>query len=110
MKKLGLVVSLILLAVPARAQEAAPAPESLMGLTGDDLRARFGDPRLVRTEHPGHFWQFVSEGCVLTLYLYEPPLGGIAKVEFAEARLLVEDPAIASPDKVDACLTTWGTP
>ena len=110
MKKLGLVVSLMLLAIPAWAQEEASVPASVMGLTGDDLRARFGDPRLVRTEHPGHFWQFVSEGCVLTLYLYEPPLGGIAKVEFAEARLLVEDPAIASPDKVDACLTTWGTP
>ena len=110
MKKLGLVVGLMLLAIPAWAQDAAPAPASVMGLTGDELRARFGQPRLVRTEHPGHFWQFVSESCVLTLYLYEPPLGGIATVEFAEARLLVEDPAITSPDKVDACLTTWGTP
>ena len=78
--------------------------QNLQGLSEQQVVDKLGAPGLKRTEHPGHFWQYANERCVLNVYLYEPDLGGEAKVDYAEARMRTDDPPSMSPDKVSDCL------
>ena len=75
---------------------AAPAPKpveaprrsgNLVGLTANELIARFGTPRLQVREGDGTKLQFMATACVLDAYLYPPPGGsGLARVTHVDAR------------------------
>lgn len=73
---------------PAIRPQAQPQQRGgLVGLSADELVARFGRPGFQVREGPGLKLQWSVPGCVLDTYLYPPPNGaGIARVTFAEAR------------------------
>lgn len=78
---------------PPRPTTAIPRPQpqpprgSLLGLSTDELVARFGRPGFQVREGPGLKLQWSVPGCVLDAYLYPPPAGaGVARVTYAEAR------------------------
>ncbi len=59
-------------------QSAAPAaearivnPQSLIGLSPDQVSDRLGTPELRRSEPPAEVWQYRTETCVVDLYLYD---------------------------------------
>jgi hypothetical protein len=95
------------------AQPAKPAvpdiatrAKGLLDQDADTVRARFGEPRLLRKEPPAQVWQYGDDGCVLLVILYEPKDGrGAPKVKYAEGRILPgRDAATGS-----SCLTTPST-
>jgi len=61
-----------------------PQPSSLIGARKGDLIARFGAPGLFRREPPAEFWQFVGDGCVLHVYLYENTVDRLYQVTHVE--------------------------
>ena len=64
-----------------------PESGSLIGLTANELGARFGQPRLQIREGIGTKLQFTTPSCVLDAYLYPPPSGsGIARVTHVDTR------------------------
>jgi hypothetical protein len=106
MRSLGMAALPLLLAactttaptgVPAPAQPLRPQSQAqpqqpqqrggLLGLSTDELVARFGRPGFQVREGPGLKLQWSVPGCVLDTYLYPPPSGiGIARVTYAETR------------------------
>jgi hypothetical protein len=79
-----------------------PTPDRLTGLTGDDLRAAFGVPALLRQEGPTQLWQYAGTGCVLHVFLSEE--NGVYRVKHAETR--IDDPAASPPP---TCVAWKGT-
>ena len=73
---------------PARpVVEEAPERGDLIGLTTDELRVRFGQPRLTIREGAGTKLQFATAACVLDAYLYPPASGsGVARVTHVDTR------------------------
>ncbi|MFM9862555.1 MAG: hypothetical protein ACKVRO_03010 [Micropepsaceae bacterium] len=80
-------------AVPAApAPTAAPAPSvapasntGLIGMTGDALRAAWGEPSMKRTEAGAEMWQYGGRGsCTLLVYLYANA-SSVMAVTLAEA-------------------------
>ncbi len=72
----------------ARPQPQSPPQRgSLIGLSVDELAARFGRPSFQVREGPGLKLQWAVPACVLDAFLYPPPGGaGSARVSYAEAR------------------------
>jgi hypothetical protein len=70
----------------------APTPEpvqrgGLIGMSVDELGARFGQPSFQVREGPGLKLQWSAPSCVLDAYLYPPQTGtGIARVTYVDAR------------------------
>lgn len=65
----------VVTAPPAVAPSAAPAvaasSNGLVGMTGDALRAAWGEPSLKRNESGAEMWQYGGHGnCTLLVYLY----------------------------------------
>jgi hypothetical protein len=88
--------------VPTPSQAPRPQPQlqqplqrgGLVGLSADELVARFGRPGFQVREGPGLKLQWSVPGCVLDTYLYPPPNGiGVARVTYAEARRPDGNPA-----------------
>lgn len=87
---------------PPVQQAPAPAPspkpvirdvdtraKELMDLDAESVRARYGQPRLLRKESPAQVWQYADDTCVLLLVLYEPKDGkGSPRVKYAQGRML----------------------
>ncbi|WP_404384468.1 hypothetical protein [Caenispirillum salinarum] len=62
-------------AEPAAAAVAVPPkrgklPEGMVGLSAEQLRARFGTPAEEIEETPGVTWRYRPEGCVLDIHLF----------------------------------------
>jgi len=80
----------------APAQPAKPAipdintrARELMDLDAESVRARYGQPRLLRKESPAQVWQYADDTCVLLVVLYEPKDGkGSPRVKYAQGRML----------------------
>jgi hypothetical protein len=49
---------------------------SLVGLTADEVRNRFGMPDVQRRENTAELWQYADAGCVLLVYLYGSSAAG----------------------------------
>lgn len=61
----------------------------LMDQDAEFVRARYGQPRLLRKEAPAQVWQYADEVCVLLVVLYDPKDGkGSPKVKYAQGRML----------------------
>ena len=68
--------------IEARARE-------LIDMDAESVRARLGQPRLLRREPPAQVWQYADDTCVLLLFLYDPKSGkGPARVQYAQGRML----------------------
>ena len=59
-------------------------PARLMGLDRDGLTAVLGEPALIRREAPAEIWQYLTEGCVFDVVLYDK--GRDYAVSYLEAR------------------------
>jgi hypothetical protein len=81
------------------ADAAAPSLSAFAGMSGDELKQRWGDPSLVRAESGAALWQFQRKGCVVLAYLY-PSASGRLETAYAEAR-----PGGDSVGAVNACMT-----
>jgi hypothetical protein len=58
-------------AAPQATNIAPAASTGLIGMTGEALRAAWGDPALKRTETGAEMWQYGGQGnCTLLVYLY----------------------------------------
>lgn len=72
----------------ARADPAAPPvdddPMQFMGLRGETVAARLGEPDLVRRDTGVEVRQFRGSACILDLFLY--PAGGALAVKHVELR------------------------
>ena len=96
MRFLPLVLILALAACAPRVQTPAPGPSPapvqrptglLIGLSANDLGARFGQPTFQVREGAGTKLQWSRNGCVLDAYLYPPDSGrGVERVTHADAR------------------------
>lgn len=96
------------LAAATPAQSPAPSAQStdigasasgpFAGISGDELKARWGVPNLMRNEAGAALWQFQGKGCVVLAYLYPSSRGGL-ETAFAEAR-----PGGDSAAAVNGCL------
>ena len=82
-----------------QSQSAAPArpvfptvetrAKELMDLDAESVRARYGEPALLRKESPAQVWQYADDACVLLAVLYDPKDGkGAPRVKYAEGRML----------------------
>ena len=61
----------------------------LMDLDEDEVRGRYGQPRLLRKEPPAQVWQYADDACVLLVVLYDPKDGkGRPKVKYAQGHML----------------------
>lgn len=54
----------------AEAPKRQRLPETLMGLSSDDIRARFGPPTALIEETPGITWRYRLPDCVVDLHLF----------------------------------------
>ena len=59
-------------------------PDQLMGLDRDGLTAVLGTPTLIRREAPAEIWQYLAEGCIFDVVLYQR--GADYAVSYLEAR------------------------
>lgn len=85
-----------------KVEQARPVPVTpqpvrqtggLIGLTVDELGARFGQPGFQVREGSGLKLQWSSSACVLDAYLYPPPSGGgVHRVTYVDARRPSGDP------------------
>ena len=81
----GAAITLVGCAAPAVRQPSAQAfpvapmglepsvmrpASSLLGLTADEVRNRFGMPDVQRRENTAELWQYADAGCVLLVFLY----------------------------------------
>lgn len=67
--------------------EAPRRSGNLVGMTANEMIARFGTPRLQIREGEGTKLQFMATACVLDAYLYPPPGGGgLARVTHVDTR------------------------
>ncbi|EKV28081.1 hypothetical protein C882_1082 [Caenispirillum salinarum AK4] len=57
-------------AAVAAAPKRGKLPEGLVGLSAEQLRARFGTPAEEIEETPGVTWRYRPEGCVLDIHLF----------------------------------------
>jgi hypothetical protein len=96
---------------PATADtSAAPADgvrvasgSSVTGMSGEDLRAAWGEPSLKRSDTGAELWQYSNASCTLLVYLY--PSAGTLTVSRAEAL-----PGGADEAAVTACAKAAGKP
>lgn len=72
--------------VPAATVQQPPQRGDLIGLSANELVARFGTPRLQVREGAGTKLQFLGSACVLDAYLYSPAAGGAQRVAHVDAR------------------------
>ncbi|MEQ7874802.1 hypothetical protein ABDK56_12450 [Sphingomonas sp. ASV193] len=98
MRRLLLLLPFALAACSSTPGEEAPSPATpapppsqrgeLIGLSANELAARYGAPDLQVREGDGTKLQFRSRNCVLDAYLYPPPAGvaGIARVSHVDTR------------------------
>ena len=93
-------------AAPNEAAPAAPVTGSLMGMSGETLRALWGEPSLKRTETGAEMWQYGGGGatCTLLVYLY-PSAANTLAVTHAEAV-----PGGADEATIAACAKAAGKP
>lgn len=60
-----------------------PDPAVLRGLSGDQVTRLIGRPRFRRAEDPAALWRYMSEGCVLELYMKaDGPVYRVVHFEF----------------------------
>jgi len=70
---------------PPSAANAPTANNGLVGMSGDALRAAWGEPSLKRAETGAEMWQYGGQGnCTLLVYLYSHA-AGVMTVTHAEA-------------------------
>jgi hypothetical protein len=68
--------------IEARARE-------LIDMDAESVRARLGQPKLLRREPPAEVWQYADDSCVLLLIFYDPKSGkGPARVQYSQGRML----------------------
>lgn len=48
-----------------------PKPEELLGMGSLSVNNLLGIPSLLRREEPAQVWQYITENCVLNIYLYK---------------------------------------
>jgi hypothetical protein len=66
--------------------EQPPLRGDLIGLSANELVARFGTPRLQVGEGSGTKFQFANSSCVLDAYLYAATGGGVLRVAHVDTR------------------------
>ena len=49
---------------------ADPNPASLIGMERADVAALLGPPKLLRHDPPAEMWQYLSDACVLHVFMY----------------------------------------
>jgi hypothetical protein len=75
--------------------------KAFLDLDAESVKARLGEPRLLRHEPPAQVWQYGDRHCALLLVLYEPKSGrGAPRVAFARA--IMRDGYAA---RADLCLS-----
>ena len=50
---------------------AAPGPERLIGLVGNEIQKMLGLPDFKRRDPPAEIWQYRKDGCLLDIFLYQ---------------------------------------
>ena len=83
---------------PVAPAPAAPTPEpvqrgDLIGMSVDEIGARFGQPNFQVREGSGLKLQWSAPSCVLDAFIYPPASGaGVARVTFVDTRRPNGDP------------------
>ena len=65
---------------------ANPDPRALIGLERADVAALLGQPKLLRRDPPAELWQYLSEACVLHVFMYVTGNEGHYRVRHVEVR------------------------
>lgn len=102
--KWALLMSLLM----TSAAMAQQVEEQLHGQPASFVENMLGEPNLVRPEAPAYLWLYESDLCALTIYLYEPPLGGEPVVDHMEARMRGDNSPPMGEDQVRECLMAMG--
>jgi len=87
---------------------AQPIEDQLTGQPASFVESALGEPSLVRPEAPAYLWLYESDMCALTIYLYEPPLGGEAVIDYMEARMRGDNSPPMGEGQVRECLMAMG--
>lgn len=74
-------------------------PADLKGKQRDEVVDLLGGPAIARRETGAELLLYEGEGCVLYVFLYEPPAGGALRVEYTEV-----GPRNRDPSRDRACL------
>lgn len=83
----------------AAAVPAATGARALIGLTREDVAARFGPAGFVRRDGPAEVWRYRATECFLEIFIYRDSDNG-QRVAHVDARNFAGRPASA-----DTCLT-----
>lgn len=59
-------------------------PDQLLGLSSSGVSDHLGLPNFIRRDVDAEIWQYLSEACILDVFLYSQ--GGIFTVEYVELR------------------------
>lgn len=83
---------------------APPAPRTfdptqLNGKQREEVIGLLGGPSIARREPGAELLLYEGQGCVLYVFLYDPPAGGAARVEYTEV-----GPRTRDPSRDRACL------
>ncbi len=81
--------------LPRSTLESPEPAVELVGLDRDAVQGLLGPPRRVRRDSPAEVWQYLTEACVVDLFLYHE--GGGYKVTFYEARNFAGDDTQPAP-------------
>lgn len=73
----------------------AADPDELLGLNGEEVTVKLGQPALIRREGEAEVWQYRRTDCVLDLFMY----GSAKQVEHVDLR----DRGDANESAVRAC-------
>ena len=65
---------------------ANPDPKALIGLERADVAALLGPPKLLRRDPPAELWQYLSDACVLHVFMYVTGDAGRYRVRHVEVR------------------------
>lgn len=68
--------------------------QALVGMSPNQVQARFGMPSLRRAEPPGDYWRYGIDGCILGVFFYTEPASRQEKVTYYDLR-----PGSPGPDR-----------
>ncbi len=89
----------IVLPPPAPPAPRVFDPTELNGKQREEVIGLLGGPSIARREPGAELLLYEGQGCVLYVFLYDPPAGGAAHVEYTEV-----GPRTRDPSRDRACL------
>lgn len=90
---------------PAAPQPRVFDPSVLNGKQREEVIGLLGGPDIARREAGAELLLYEGQGCVLYVFLYDPPAGGAARVEYTEV-----GPRNRDPSRDRACLSAMLQP